>query len=104
MLDEEQSAAAVDNEAADENPPKLDFLVPDHPESFNLRESVASADADIGVRIRTSDSSPSGSYPFTLIEVIQREGHLNGRNAADYIGGATACVECVDGDKVGAGP
>ena len=86
LLDEEQSAAAVDNEAADESPPKLDFLVPDHPESFNLRESVASADADIGVRIRTSDSSPSGSYPFTRIEVIQREGHLNGRNAADYIG------------------
>ena len=86
LLDEDESGDAAKTESADTNPPKLDFLVPDHPESFNLRESVASADADIGVRIRTSDSSQSGSYPFTRIEVIQREGHLNGRNAADYIG------------------
>ena len=86
LLDEDESADGAKKESADENPPKLDFLAPDHPETFNLRESVASADADIGVRIRTSGSSESGSYPFTRIEIIQREGHLNGRNAADYIG------------------
>lgn len=79
------STTATSTTAASSSQPEPKWFVPNDPTSFDLRECIDEANADVGVTVQTLEPTAPGRVPSTRVEILQRGGSNASQRAADYV-------------------